>query len=184
MPKHTSSSKTSKSSASKKKGTAESRILSGLAHELAMGEKTPTKERVATLADMANNEGSYKTMCGILRRKKLIEYDKDTMWLTDDGKVLVEPELAAAPKTNSEFHEKIKERLKMKKGREIFDFLTDGRCRSLAEIARAIGVDESNASLKTYVTCITKFTDKSQGPNGEKMYRLTDSCFPFEPRPK
>ena len=176
--------KASNSSGGKAKETAETRILRALAHEYAMGQKTPTKDRIASLADMTNNQGSYKTMCGILRRKKLIQYDKDTIWLEEAGLKKVGPELANTPKTNTEFHDKLKEQLKMKKGREIFDFLLDGQVHSFTEIAHAVGVDPGNASLKTYLTTsITKYTDKTKGPNGEKMFALNDSCFPFEPRP-
>ena len=57
---------------------------------------------------------SSKTMLGILKRKGYIDYDKETMWLTAQGKEKVGPELANAPKTNAEIQSKIKERIKMK----------------------------------------------------------------------
>jgi hypothetical protein len=126
------------------------------------------------------NKGSFSTICGRMKKKGLVEYpDAKTIQLTQEGLDKVGPELSKLPKTNDEVQAKMRDSITRAKCRDIFDLLRDGKDHSIEECAKLIGFDVKSPSFKTYLTCLNKFTDKLSDSNGNRMIRLSDSCYPF-----
>lgn len=123
---------------------------------------------------------SYTNQIGLLKNKKgfLVVIDKETICLTDKG--LENADMDAPAMTNEESWTTSKEKLKMKKGKMVFDLLTDGKTYTRKEIGEAIGSDHTNRSfnnilgpLKTlgYIEYLEK--------DGEKACRMLEDMFPF-----
>ena len=163
------------------KQTADMRILIALAQKKAMGEETVDRSDIQTLAGIAN-ESSFKVTCGKMRSTGLVTYpDNETLSITQAGMAKIGPEHTAdVPTTNEEIHEQVLSTIKNKKSKEIFQFMTDGRTRSKAEIAEAVGYDKNAGSFKTYLGAVTKHMDKFEK---NTMFQLKDKYFPYGGRP-
>ena len=157
--------------------TAETRILNAIAHFVSLGKDVADRKEVMQVADM-KNESSFKTMCGIVKRKGFVEFpDGNTIKLTEAGIEKV-GRAAVEPKGNEEVQAMIMGTIKNKKTRDMFEILTDGRIHSYPDLANAIGYEPSAPSFRTYVGGLSKFSEKSMLPDGTKMIRLTDIAFP------
>lgn len=158
--------------------TAEMKILMTLALLDAIGLTEVDRKFVMQLSGI-KNEGSFKTTCGIMKRNGNASFPSGTtMKITEAGMAKLGSSAPAKATTNEQVQAIIHDEfIKGKKPREIFNFLVDGHPHSIAEIAKAIDVDETNASLKTYITSVGKFTDKVDGPNGTKLIQLKDLAF-------
>jgi len=174
--------KVSSSSSKNKSGgrggaTAETRIMSAVAHFLSLGKEVADRKEVMQVADM-KNESSFKTMCGTVKRKGFVEFpDGNTIKLTEAGIEKV-GRAAVEPKGNEEVQAMIMETMKNKKTRDMFEILTDGRVHSLPDLAKAIGYEASAPSFRTYIGGLSKFVEKSVSPDGTKMIRLMNIAFP------
>lgn len=73
-----------RSSVSKGGNTAGSRILGALASYRAMGKSQPERKTIQGLAAMTNKH-SFDTTLLNMKKKGFLEYDKTSVWLTDDG---------------------------------------------------------------------------------------------------
>lgn len=178
--------KTKSSSSPKKKkggsggGSAKDRIMSALAQKHNVNDKAPTRKQICSMAGIKNMK-SFMTSCSALKTQGSIEYPcGKTLALSAQGLEEVDGELAEAPTTNDAAQETMKEMITQKKGRDLFELLTDGSTRSYAELAEHVGHDDvKNKSFLTYVSSLSKCSEKVTGPNGEKMLKLNDDAFPF-----
>jgi hypothetical protein len=151
--------------------TAVDRILEATATQHALGLASADRKRVQGLAAMTNKR-SFDTILLTMRKKDLVTYDKNTVTLTKKGIDTVGPEAAAVPQNNDAMQDKLKEQLKQKKSREIFDILTDGGAYSRSELADKLGI-EDNKSFGTYMSALSKLVDREGG-----KIRLQDLAFP------
>ena len=152
--------------------TNKDKILQAIASQHAMGKEKPDKKMVQGLAGIPDKK-IFDTVCGTMKSKdKWISYDKDTIELTEKGRDQVGEEALQVPTNNDALHDKIKEQLKSKRSREIFDILADGRAYSKEEIAKRMGV-ELNKSFGTYLSGLSNHTERVEGGK----YRLKDDVF-------
>jgi len=107
-----------------------------------------------------------------MKKKGLITYDSTTVRLTEAGLEEVGPEAAAVPTNNDTMQDKLKESIKVKKAREIFDILADGNAYSRSELAEKMGL-EDNKSFGTYVSALSKVVERENG-----KIRLKNIAFP------
>jgi len=166
-----------KTASSGKKGgpSAETRILTAIAQKNAMGEETPNRKDICTMAGMGS-EDSFRVTCNIIKKKGLIEFpDKITVKLTPEGLEKVGPELAKAPTTNDAVQAQIKDTLPSGKPQKLFEYLLDGCARSKAEIAHELGYDDAKSdSVRVFISKLSKYIEREDG-----KIRLADKVFPF-----
>lgn len=154
------------------KVTNVTKILHAIATQHALGKDNPEKKIVQGLAGIPDKK-IFDTVCGTMKNKKgWIVYDKNTIHLTEEGRKEVGEDALEMPTNNDALHEKMKEQLKQKKSKEIFDILADGRAYSREEIAETLGI-EINKSFGTYLSGLSKCSEKDK----EGKYRLKDEAF-------
>ena len=68
--------------------------------------------------------------------------------------------------------EKLKENIKSKRSKEIFDILTDGKAYSKQELADKMGL-ENNKRFGTYISSLSKVSERVDG-----KIRLLQIAFP------
>ena len=151
--------------------TAATRIMEAVASQKVFGIDDADRTVVMGLASMTNKK-SFDTTLLNMKNKGLVTYTKDTVRLTEKGWEEVGPEAANVPKTNDAMQDKLKENIKQKKAREIFDILTDGKAYSRKELAAKMDM-EDNKSFGTYVSALSKVTERENG-----KIRLMDVAFP------
>ena len=108
-----------------------------------------------------------------MKNKGLVSYDTHTITLTDQGREQVGPEALEVPQNNDAMQKKLKEDIKSKRSREIFDLLIDGKAYSRGELADMLKM-ENNKSFGTYVSSLSKLTERIDGGK----IRLKDIAFP------
>jgi hypothetical protein len=151
------------------------KILEATASEHAMGHVKADKKKVQAMSGILDKK-IFDTVCGTMKNKKgLVLYDQDSIALTAAGREEVGPDALAVAGSNDVLHDKIKEQLKGKQPRAIFDFLAaDGQAHSKEEIAEHL-VLEVNKSFGTYLSALSRYTDKLN----DGKYILKDDVFPF-----
>ncbi|CAB9518891.1 expressed unknown protein [Seminavis robusta] len=150
------------------------KILQAVASLHALGQAKPCKKQAQAMAGIPDKK-TFDTYCGTMKNKKgLIVYDKETIELTEKGREEVGPAALEVAATNDAMHDKIKEQLKNKRSREIFEILADGRAWSKDELADKMGI-ENNKSFGTYLSALSKYTEKTK----DGKYALKDEVFPF-----
>jgi hypothetical protein len=152
-------------------GTASARILKAIASQNAMGIADADRSTVQGLAAMPNKK-SFDTTLLNMKKNGLVTYDTSTVRLTEKGLEEVGPEAVAVPTDNTAMQDKLKEQIKQKKSREIFDILTDGKAYNRAELAAMMKL-EDNKSFGTYVSALSKVIEREAG-----KIRLKDIAFP------
>lgn len=131
--------------------------------KLTMGTGLATKT-------VANNLAKMKT-------KGLIECpDSKLVRLTPEGIEEAGPLIAAAPKTNAEYQERLKATLKGKQV-QLFDLLADGKTHSRVDVAKCLGYD---GITKGFVNLLGSLRGKKMldYPDKESV-QLADLCFHF-----
>ena len=164
--------KKGKSTFDKSKGSSTDRILHAIASRAAFKEEKPCRKMIMGLACMTN-EKSFATTILNMKNKGLVGYDRTTIWLTDKGKDHVGPEALEVPSTNDGIQATLRDQVKGKVPREIFDILLDGRAYHKAELAEKVG-KEDNKSFGTYISSLSKVSERVEG----KKIRLKDVAFP------
>jgi len=150
---------------------ASMRILKAIASQRAFGIDDADRATIQSLAVMPNKP-SFDTTLLNMKKKGLVTYTSKTVALTEKGLEEVGPEAATMPTTNAGMQDKIKETIKSKRSREIFDILADGASYSRVELAEKMGL-EDNKSFGTYVSTLSKVVERENG-----KIRLTNIAFP------
>lgn len=148
------------------KRTSEDRILDALASQLTFGIEAADRNTVQSLAAMTNKR-SFDTILLNMKKKGLVTYDSKTASLTDAGVDQIGPEATSVPQSNDAMQAKLRELIKQKKSREIFDIMLDGRFYSRSELAEKM-CTEDNKSFGTYVSALSKIVDRENGKIGLK----------------
>jgi hypothetical protein len=148
------------------------KILEAICTEHARGNPKADKQRVRAVTGILDKK-IWDTTCAILKNKKgSIHYDKKTMELTCLGREEVGPEALAT--SNGILHDIIRKKFKKQRPRDIFDILVaDGQAYSKEELANKLGL-QNNKSFGTYLSALSKYTDKNDG-----KYSLKPEVFPF-----
>ena len=150
------------------------RIVQAIASRHAFRDMKPSRKIIMGMALMTNKNSFNTTILNIKKKKGHVDYDKDSIWLTQEGIDYIGVDALAVPQDNKAMHEKIRtEMVKGIKPRKIFDLLLDGCWYSRAELATAMGVP-NNASFGTYVSSLSKVVERQNG-----KIRLSDIAFPF-----
>lgn len=152
-------------------GTASDRIMEAIASQRIFGIENADRQTVQGLAAIPNKKCFDTTLLN-MRKKGLLTYDTNTVTFTEAGLEQVGPDAVARPATNDAMQDKLKESLKHKKSRDIFDILTDGRAYSREELAEKLGL-ELNKSFGTYLSGLSKVSERVEG-----KIRLKDTAFP------
>jgi hypothetical protein len=145
-----------------------------LASRRGFGETKANRKLIMGLATMTNKKYFDTTILNMKKKNNWIDYDKETVWLTQEGEEHIGPDALAVPKNNDDMQEKI--RMDMIKGgkrsREIFDLMLDGRYYTKADLAEAMGM-ENNKSFGTYISALSQVSEREGG-----KIRLVDFVFP------
>jgi len=155
-----SSAKKGKSGGSKEE-PAGTRIMKAIASQRAFGIEDADRPTIQGLAAMPNKK-SFDTTLLNMKKKGQVTYDSTTVKLTEAGWEEVGPEAASIPSTNEAMQDKLKELIKVKKARDIFDILTDGRAYTRVELAEKMQL-EDNKSFGTYVSALSKVVERESG---------------------
>lgn len=169
------SAKKAKASPSKKKHVMPSvdRIVCAIASRHSLGEEKPCRTLIRGLAAIINRKSFDTTIAAMKKKDRWVEYDKVSIWLTEEGKDYVGPKALAVPQTNDAMQDKIRtEVIKGRNPNKIFEFMLDGRWYSRAELAKAMELPD-NKSFGTYISCLSKVVERKNG-----KIRLADMVFP------
>lgn len=166
---------------SPKKETIAQKILNATASLSKGTTKHVSSKKVAQLCGNAKGKSrSYTNQIGILKNNKkfIIVVDKATMHLTEAGLKNAEQVLPAAD--NQAALDQAKDKIKMGKGKKVFEYLSDGETRTYAEIGKTIGNDHTNRSFQNIIGPLKslgyiEYTEK----DGQKACRMLDEMFPF-----
>jgi hypothetical protein len=154
--------------------SAADRIINAIASRRAFGETKANRKLIMGLATMTNKKCFDTTILNMKKKKNWIDYDKETVWLTQEGEEHVSPDALAVPRNNDDMQEKI--RMDMIKGgkrsREIFNLMLDGRYYTKADLAEAMEM-ENNKSFGTYMSALSQVSEREGG-----KIRLVDFVFP------
>lgn len=165
---------TSKKSTARAPGDSnKDRILKAIASRMVFGEDQPSKTLIIQLAQIGSPKSFANTIASLKIKENLVMYDKDSIWLTDEGKDYVGEEAFAAPQSNDDMHNRVRETLKGGKAKKIFDFMLDGKWHSRAEIADHLGDDPTKKGFQNAIGSLSKHVEKKG-----KSCRLLDYLFP------
>jgi hypothetical protein len=167
-----------------KKLSTEQKIINAAASLARRDGGAVCRKKVAALCGYSKETKAYGNCLGNLKnKKKYIEYDKDTITLTDLGEENAEPEEELG--SNREVLEKAKEKVKGAQGKKILDALSDGRILSRDKIGEIIGSDHTKKSFINILSPLKKldFIEYIKDENGDAALRMTDEMFPFGGRP-
>jgi hypothetical protein len=167
-------SKKGKKRGSSTTASAADRIINAIASRRAFGETKANRKLIIGLATMTNKKSFDTTILNMKKKNGWVDYDKETVWLTQEGEDYAGSKVLVVPKNNDDMQEKI--RMDMIKGgkrsREIFDLMVDGRYYTKADLAEAMGM-ENNKSFGTYMSTLSQVTEREGG-----KIRLVDFVFP------
>jgi len=150
------------------------RIIQAIALRHTVGDTRPTRKMIIGMALITNKKSFNTTILNIKKKYRRVEYDKTSIWLTQEGKDYVGPDTIALPQNNDAMQDNIRtEMIKGTKPRQIFDLMLDGGWHSKAELAAAMNVP-NNKCLGTYVSSLSKIIVRANG-----KIRLSDMAFPF-----
>lgn len=141
-------------------------------------ESNPTKQRVMAMSQIKSS--TFAPMVSRMASKKgLVESSNGNLCLTDKGREAAGNVEGAEsmPTCNEEVHESIKEKLKGKKVKLIFDILSDGATHTKASIMERADV----TNPKTFAPLLSRELKKPGYIDypSKDCVRLVDSCFPF-----
>jgi hypothetical protein len=149
------------------------RILQAIASRIAYGEKKPTRKMIMGMALMTNKKSFNTTILNIKKKYRRVDYDRDMIWLTQEGRDYVGPDVMSVPASNDAMQDKIRtEMIKGMKPRQIFDLMLYGGWHSRAELAIAMNLPDKK-SFGTYISTLSKVVERQSG-----KIRLLDMVFP------
>lgn len=134
----------------------------------------PNVLRKAALAASGVKSNTFVVTLSGMKKKGLIDYDKDTIRLTEDGRAKANP--SAAPVDNATTQIEIRDKYKVGgKAAQLFDILLDGRVHDRTEVQRSIGC-ENKATFSVMICNL-----KKHGIIGydKTTIQMADICFPF-----
>ena len=156
----------------------EEEIVQALGKLHAAGITEPKRDMVQAMSGNGKTPESFKKNMGILKKHKgYIEYPSaTTVSLTDAGREYVgEPEPGSI--TNEVFHEEMIKVLLSKKGKEIFDEISDGKIHDKKEVAKRMGYDMNK--LSGFDKDLSKMSTLGFVEKTKPTIQLTDKCFPM-----
>ena len=154
--------------------TSLDRIVQAIGSRVTVGDDRPDRKMIMGIALMTNLKSFNTTLLNIKKKKGLIQYDKNSVWLTEAGREYLGEDALAAPADNKAMQAKIRsEMIKGQKPRQIFDLLLNGEWWTKDEIAEEMGIP-NNKSLGTYISSLSKVYER----DGASI-RLLDMAFPF-----
>ena len=159
---------------SNQKTTSSGRIIDAIASQMVLGVERPSKKVICGLAAITSKGSFQTTLLNMKKKAGLVEYDQETVWLTDKGKKMLPADALRMPQSNDGVQAKLKEQVKGKMPKRIFDILTDGDAYSREDISSKLGVP-NNASLVTYISSLSKVSERV---DGRKKIQLKDIAFP------
>ena len=148
--------------------------MDAIASQMIVGVERPSRTLICGLAAITSKGSFATTLLNMKKRGGLVDYDKETVWLTDQGKKMLPADALRMPQSNDGMQAKLKEQVKGKMARRIFDILTDGNAYSREEIASKLGVRDNN-SLGTYISSLSKVSERV---DGRKKIQLKKIAFP------
>jgi len=168
-----------KSAAKKSAATArpqvscKDRILQAIASRIAFGDMKPNRDMIMGMAAMTSKK-SFSNLIPTLKKKhKWVDYDSTSIWLTDEGKDYVGPDILAVPANNDAMYDKIRnDMIDGGRPRLIFDLMLDGGWHSKDELAAAMNLPLN----KSFTNNISKLSKVIERKNGK--VRLSDMVFP------
>ena len=162
-----------KGSATKKEQGAPQRILDCvLLHETMHNESNAPRQKVMSASGVKSS--TFPVTISGMKKKGLIEYDKEFIRLTEEGRAQANP--AAVPIDNKTAQDEIREKHKVGgKAALLFDILVDGCTHDRAEIQTAIGCDNK----ATFSVMICNLKKKEIIEYDKTTIRMTDLCFPL-----
>lgn len=174
--KKTSAQKSKSSSSFKKKsaGAPQTILNFALWFEQSSGNPNVPRKRMMAMSGVKANTFSV-TLC-TMKKKGLVEYDRDTIRLTGKGRASAKP-VDKLPMDNGSAQKDIKVRFKIGgKAASLFDQLTDGLIHDREAIIGGLGLKSKNSAA--VMLCNLK-------KNGVIEYdkttiKMTDICFPFD----
>lgn len=153
--------------------TASMRILQALVSQRAVGIVDADRGTIQGLAAMPNKKSFDTTLLNMKKKQGWVTYTTTTVTLTDAGiEEMGGAEAVAFPTNNTAMQDKLKENIKQKKSREIFDLLADGRAFTRTELADKMGMEDN----KSFGTCISALSTVVEREGGK--IRLKDIAFP------
>jgi len=140
--------------------------------ETLTGNKNVPRKQIASLSGVKSN--TFPVTISGMKKKGLIEYDKESIWLTDKGRSNANP--VDTPVDNSSTQADIKKKYKIGgKAALLFDACTDGRVHDRAALAASVGC--TNKATLAVMLCNMKKTGIID--YDRTTVQLTDLCFPF-----
>lgn len=153
--------------------SSKDRIVQAIASRVVFGDDKPSRKMIMGIAQIKSDKSFANTIADLKIKGKLVAYDKDSIWLTEKGRSYVGKEALSPPENNEAMHVLLKDTLKGKKPKDIFDLLSNGEWWTRSEIADELGDDESKKGFKNAVSTLSKLVEKNGGKS-----RLLDMCFP------
>jgi hypothetical protein len=153
--------------------TSIDRIVQAIASRVPYGDTKPTRKMIMGMALVTNKRSFNTTILNIKKKHRWVDYDTDSVWLTQEGKDHVGPDIMSVPANNDAMQDKIRmEVIKGIKPRQIYDFMLDGGWYSRAELAVEMNLPD-NKSFGTYISSLSKVVERQNG-----RIRLSDMVFP------
>ena len=153
--------------------TSIDRIVQAIASRVPYGDTKPTRKMIMGMALVTNKKSFDTTILNIKKKHRWVDYDTDSVWLTQEGKDHVGPDIMSVPANNDAMQDKIRmEVIKGIKPRQIYDFMLDGGWYSRAELAVEMNLPD-NKSFGTYISSLSKVVERQNG-----RIRLSDMVFP------
>ena len=162
-----------KKSSAARSGSNKERILHAIASRAVFGEEKCSRAMIMGLALITSAKSFSNILPDLKKRDGYVDYDANSIWLTEKGRNHVGPEALAVPENNDAMQAIIRSNtLNSKKAREIFDELLDSKWYTRDEIAAKMNMPK-NKSFQNAVGSLSKIVDKKGG-----KIRLSDICFP------
>jgi hypothetical protein len=149
-------------------------VVEAIASQMIMGIDRPPQKVVQGLAGMSSTGSFNTTLLNMKKKTGAVDYDSNTVWLTEKGKKMLPADAFRKPQTNDKMLKKLKEQVDGTKPKEIFDVLTDGKAYTRQELADKLQVQNNN-SFGTYISKLSKVAERV---DGKKKIRLPDVAFP------
>ena len=159
-----------------KNGSAVERIMAALAELHATGEESPSKEAVGFYSGVDPKSSTMRNACAVLRKDGIIL--PKSLQLTPKGHDRARTLNIELPKSDDDFHNQFKNRIKAsKKTMEVYDLLRFGPPLTKLQIADSIGMDAKKSTFRNTLAPLNKHGLLEQ-VSGNRL-RLANKCFPL-----
>lgn len=136
--------------------------------------KTPNANRKKALSSSGLKPNTFQVTLSQMKKKGLIEFDKDSVRLTEEGRAKANPEAEISSADNASAQKDIKARYKVGgKAAVLFDLLTDGQVHDRESVVGGLGLKKNSAQVMLSVL-------KKHGiiEFDRTTVKMTDLCFP------